>query len=273
MNPNEKLLKIITNETKDSISSLEIVTPTLFASIFKQFAQEHKLQLDDESLLTQKLLENECSMLTTLQTETSKNVTLLGSSTSKAIDAIKLQDSLLLETVLKETQELKDEIEKLKKSIYLDTLTKTYNRKWLQDHYTKDDSFQSIRSGTLALIDVNYFKEINDTYGHVVGDKVLTYLAAEFLKLGYPVIRYGGDEFLIMFDGDVKTAQAKKTLMEIRENILKKKFKSIEKTFTVSFSFGLQAFDQGSSCVNILEAADRNMYEDKIAIKQRIKSI
>lgn len=273
MNDQERLLKIITNEIKSSLEKYDVVTPTLFNTLFHQYIKEHNLFIEDENILTKNLLDAEYSTLTNLQTQTSKNVSLLSDSTSRAITAIQTSNEAVLNEVLKETQSLKEEIEKLKKSIYLDALTKTYNRKWLQDHYTKDDSFQSIRSGTLALIDLNYFKEINDTYGHVVGDKVLTYLAAEFLKLNHPVIRYGGDEFLIMFDSSITLMQAEKMLTKIRENILKKKFKSADKTFTVSFSFGLQEFDKGSSCVNILEAADKNMYEDKVAIKKRIMSI
>jgi len=270
---NKQLLKIITNETKASLEKLEIITPTLFNSIFYQFAKEHNVNLKDENRLAQNLLQEECSMLTSLQTQTSKNVSLLSESTSKALSAIQNSNDTLLNEVLQETQLLKEEIEKLKKSIYLDTLTKTYNRKWLQDNYTKEDSFQSATSGTLALIDLNYFKIINDTYGHVIGDKVLTLLATEFLNLGYPVVRYGGDEFLIMFDEKVSLEDATKTLINTREKILKKKFKAKESTFIVSFSFGLQSFNSDDSCVNILEEADKNMYEDKVQIKKRVPGI
>lgn len=273
MEKDEQLLKIVTNETKSSIESLEIVTPTLFESIFNQFAKRHNLFINDEYALTYNILKAECSMLTDLQTKTSQNVSLLSDSTSKAIHAIHENNQDVLQEVLLETQKLKEEIEKLKKSVYLDTLTRAYNRKWLQDNYTKEETFASKTSGVLALIDLNYFKVINDTYGHVIGDKVLIFLASEFLKLGFPLVRYGGDEFLIMFDSQTTPKKAEEMLTNLREQILKKKFKSAQKTFTVSFSFGVTPFAQDDSCVSVLELADQAMYEDKQKIKKRIQSI
>lgn len=273
MNSDEKLLKIVTNEIKSSIEKLEIITPSLFGSLFYQFAKEHKLSIKDEAALTHDILKAECSALTDLQMQTSKNVSILSDSTSKALSAIQESNQTALQEVLSETQKLKEEIEKLKKTIYLDTLTRTYNRKWLQDNYTKEETFESSNAGILALIDLNYFKIINDNYGHVIGDKVLVFLASEFLKLGYPVIRYGGDEFLIMFDVKLTLKDVKTLLSDLREKILKKKFKTNDNTFTLSFSFGVAAFNAQDSCVSILEAADKAMYADKLQIKERIKTI
>lgn len=273
MNSQKKLLKIVSNMAKASIEKLDVVTPTLFSSLFYQYAKEHNLKLEDEKSLTRSILEDECFMLTNLQTQTSKNVSLLSQSTSKAIGAIQSSNETLLNEVLMETQALKREIEKLKKSVYLDTLTKTYNRKWLEDNYIKEDSHETLNGGVLALIDLNFFKIINDTYGHLLGDKVLTLLAREFLSLRYPVVRYGGDEFLIIFDESVTLKGAKELLNSTREKILKKKFKTKESTFTLSFSFGLKAFKADDSFVDILEAADKSMYEDKVEIKKRVTSI
>ena len=270
---NAALLKIVTNETKESINQLEIVTPSVFSAIFLEHANSHNLTLDDEVKTALEIMQAECSILSDLQTRTSENAIQLSDSTSKAILAIKEKDEAILNEVLKETQLLREELEKLKESIYKDMLTNTYNRKWLHDNYVKHQSNASKNTGVFALIDLNYFKIINDTYGHAIGDKVLVFLANEFLKTSYPVVRYGGDEFIIMFPAEVSREEAFKILTDLREEILKKKLKASNKAFTVSFSFGIQQFCSGDVCIDILEAADKNMYEDKQLIKKRITGI
>ena len=267
------LLRIITNEIKSSIDQLQIVTPTVFASIFLEVAKSHALELDNEEQTALEIMDKECTTLMKLQTEASDKAMQLSHSTSKAISAIKDKDEITLSEVLRETQTLKEEIEKLKEIVYKDMLTNTYNRKWLHDNYIKNQSNVSNKAGVIALIDLNYFKLINDTYGHVIGDKILVFFAGEFLNTNYPVVRYGGDEFIIMFPAEVSVESAYKVLTDIRENILKKKFKANKQSFSVSFSFGLEKFNSNDVCSEILEAADKNMYEDKIQIKKRIPGL
>ena len=71
---NDNELKIISNETKDSIDQISIVTPSVYASIFTKFATEHNTEIEDEVEYAQDLLNLECSTLTKLQESTSKNV-------------------------------------------------------------------------------------------------------------------------------------------------------------------------------------------------------
>jgi len=273
MNPDDKILHIISNETKESINQLSVVTPSIFASIFSKFAQDHNQTIENEQELAHDLMAEECSNLTTLQVETSKSASLLSDSTSKAITAIKDKDETILEEVLKETEELRKEIEKLKESIYKDELTNSFNRKWLKDHYTDEDSSKISTSGTLALIDLNYFKLVNDIHGHIIGDKVLMFLANRFMQTDYPVVRYGGDEFIIIFPIKMTKSKVLTLLDDLRKSILSKKLRAHEQTFTVSFSFGVVEFKKDEELAEVIEAADKNMYEDKIAIKKIITGI
>jgi diguanylate cyclase len=273
MKPDDRILQIISNETKDSIDKLSVVTPSIFASIFSKFAQEHNASIENEDELSHDLMKLECSNLTKMQAETSKNADILSQSTSKAINAIKVKDEALLNQVLQETEKLRLEVEKLKESVYKDELTNLYNRKWLHDKYTDDNASKFTTSGALAIIDLNYFKIINDTHGHIIGDKVLIFLANQFKKTSYPVVRYGGDEFLLLIPNNVTPSIAAKTIHELRENIITKKLKAHESTFKVSFSFGLTSFKTGDELALVIEEADKNMYEDKIAIKKRITGI
>lgn len=268
-----KILQIVSNETKNSIDQMSIVTPSVYASLFSSFAAEHHVELEDEVSYSQDLLKVDCSTLINLQNKTSKNVQTLSNSTSKAISAIQTKDETTLNEVLKETQVLRAEIEKLKESVYKDTLTRTFNRKWLQDNYLNEESGKFLDSGVLAMIDLNYFKIVNDTHGHVIGDKVLIFIANELQKSGYKTVRYGGDEFIILFDKNITPQKASDILNEIREVIITKKLKAHNTVFRTSFSIGLCAYSTSDSLAEIVEIADKKMYEDKLEIKKRVPGI
>ena len=269
---NKESLKIISNETKDSIDQLSIVTPSIYASIFSEFAKNHNTEIEDENELAKELLVMECSNLTNLQNQASKSAKQLSDNTSKAIQAIKEKDEKVLDTVLKETEDLRREVEKLKESVYKDELTNTNNRKWLHDNLLEDGSDCFKDSGTLAIIDLNYFKIVNDTFGHIIGDKVLIFIANALKKTRQGVVRYGGDEFIVMFNG-ASESHAISVLNSMREDIISKKLKTHKESFHVSFSFGVSEFRAKESLSNVIESADKNMYKDKIEIKKRVTGI
>ena len=270
---NDNKLKIISNETKDSIDQMSIVTPSVYASIFTKFATGHNTEIQDEVGYAQDLLKLECSTLINLQESTSKNAQTLSNNTTKAISAIQDKDELMLNEVLKETQALRAEIEKLKESMYKDELTNTFNRKWLNDNYLNKDSGTFISDGVLAMLDLNYFKIVNDTHGHVIGDKVLIFIANELQKSGQKVVRYGGDEFIIFFDKKSGEESALKTLNSIREVIITKKLKAHNTVFRTSFSIGACEYSLGDDLDKTIEIADKNMYQDKLEIKKRVPGI
>ena len=270
---NDKTLQIVTNETKDSINQLSVVTPSVYASIFAKFATLHDVEVADEKEVAQDILQMECATLTKLQDETAKNAQTLSNSTTKAISAIKDKDESTLNQVLKETQALRVEIEKLKESVYKDELTHTFNRKWLHDNYLDDGNGKLNNDGVLAIIDLNYFKIVNDTHGHIIGDKVLIFIANELQKSGYKVVRYGGDEFIILFPKKVGEEKAYNTLNSIREVIISKKLKAHDTMFRTSFSIGTSSYSNGDKLEKVIEIADKNMYKDKEEIKKRVPGI
>ena len=273
LSTDRKTLKIISNETKASIDTMSVVTPSIYASIFSKYATDHGETLENEHELSYDLLEMECSNLTSLQKQTSKRAVELSDSTEKAINAIQSKDENLLAEVLHETQKLRAEIEKLKEAVYKDELTHAYNRKWLHDTYIQDEKESFLSSGVLVIIDLNYFKEVNDTHGHVIGDKVLIFIANELKKSQQNVIRYGGDEFILIFENTNALDDALKILHNLRENIISKKLKAHGTTFRASFSYGGTTFKQGDLLSEAIETADKNMYEDKIEIKKRVRGI
>ena len=273
MSADDKIIEVISNETKDTINKMGVVTPTIYASVFTKFAQNHDKSLEDEGEISHDLLKNECSMLVEMQKSTTSSANKLSMHTDKAITAIKDKDETTLNEVLKETNLLREELEKLKEAVYKDELTLTYNRKWLHDMYLGSDQESFKNSGTLAMIDLNYFKIVNDTYGHIIGDKVLIFIANHLKTTKNSVIRYGGDEFLIIFPENKSITEAKNILESLREKIISTKLKAHETQFITSFSLGIISFKKGDSLAEIINDADKNMYEDKLEIKKRIKGI
>lgn len=272
-NVDEKILQVISNETKSTIGDINIVTPVIYTDIFSKFASSHNTDISEDNKITDYLLSQKIALFTSLQESTSKNAKKLSDSTDKALSAIKDKNETILQEVLKETQELQREIERLKKSVYKDELTNTHNRKWLHDYCLEEDSQNFKQNGTLAIIDLNYFKIINDTYGHIIGDKVLIYIANQLQKTNESVVRYGGDEFMVIFCSPTTKEKAISKINKIREGVISKHLIVKESSFKVSFSFGVCEFKKDDALSDVIEAADSNMYEDKIQIKKRITGI
>ena len=124
-----------------------------------------------------------------------------------------------------------------------DFLTQIYNRR--QFDITIEHEFaratRYITPLTLCLIDIDYFKNVNDTYGHKVGDDVLCSIAAlikkMFRKSDY-VFRYGGEEFMIILP-ETNVNNAFIPIERLRKEIEKFEFQANTQKFNVTASFGL----------------------------------
>ncbi len=155
-------------------------------------------------------------------------------------------------------------------SIYIDDLTGVLNRRYLYDHLG-DEVEIADREGKslwLALIDVDDFKAINDTYGHLEGDSILREVASIFrrsIRVSDKVIRFGGDEFvLLLMDGGLVSALT--VLKRIRENIARQRFSTgiSGLTIEVTISIGLAGYpDDTSDPSKLLNLADEALYVSK----------
>ncbi|QOY51207.1 GGDEF domain-containing protein [Candidatus Sulfurimonas baltica] len=269
----EEKLQIISNQTKNVISEIKIVTPTIYSNIFSKYASPYKIKLNNEEVMTDELLNERITLYTNLQKQATKNAHILSANAEKSISAILDKDEKTLEKILKDTKKLRKELKKLKVSIYVDQLTNIYSKKWLYDKFLKEDNKNFKEAGTLAIVDVNYFKTINDTYGHIIGDKVLKFIANKLKKLNEPVLRYERDVFIVIFSASTSKLSAVKQLNAIRENIIKKQIKADDASFKVSFSFGVIDFKEDDAIDKVIEKADKNMKQDKTEIKKRVPSI
>lgn len=243
----------ITETVKQKILPLKIVFPSHYARIYSQEAAKNDIELHPEELLNSEMLSEKVV----------HHVISLSSCTERAIVAIENEDTKTLQEVLEETKQLRDELDELRKVVYEDALTKSYSRKWLEDVYLSSDKSTMNQKGTLVLIDLNKFKEINDTYGHTVGDRVLTYVADKLKESGGHVVRYGGDEFLVLFDAKESLHSVDNKFAVMVQRFEKLSFKIDTANFKIGFSYGSVSFDKGSTLSHVVDAADKEMYRHK----------
>lgn len=163
----------------------------------------------------------------------------------------------------------------LEKTIYLsryDKLTGIYNRNYFEDLFSDiiDRTINENYSFSFVLIDMNYLKQFNDTYGHRVGDDALvhmTQIIKSHLTSEDVFARQGGDEFVLVL-GRTNYSEGHKRvegiLNELLENKLVIKQREAEQEITVTFSYGLAACPSESLVLDILlKLADHRMYEFK----------
>jgi two-component system, cell cycle response regulator len=162
-------------------------------------------------------------------------------------------------------------------SVLIDELTQVYNRRFLFDlleRYLKD--FE--RSGvafSVALLDLDYFKNVNDTYGHLTGDKVLEIFASflkENLRSTDIVFRYGGEEFVVLFPR-TNDEEAMAVVNRILNDFSKIAFQEHDQSFNISFSAGIYMVSQPEEgSLDILKMADQALYEAKEKGRARVES-
>ncbi len=118
---------------------------------------------------------------------------------------------------------------------------------------------------SVAMVDVDYFKEVNDTHGHKAGDRVLQGVAAiltEALRLPDKVGRYGGEEFLLVMPetGFDETS----TLTErIRQQVSEAEFDIGDRKVKLTISIGAVLFEKGEDLEQLVSRADRALYRAK----------
>ncbi|WP_178379838.1 diguanylate cyclase [Cryptosporangium aurantiacum] len=155
-----------------------------------------------------------------------------------------------------------------------DPLTGLHNRRYLTDALTMRSAGAAGEPVCLALVDIDHFKRVNDTYGHAVGDDVLVGVARELAE-GQPpsvvVARNGGEEFVLVFPG--ATAEEGRTRVEaLRERVAAHRFAADDVTLQVTFSAGIAASDGHFDAEALLEGADRALYRAKDGGRNRTET-
>lgn len=153
------------------------------------------------------------------------------------------------------------------KSADIEVLTGLYNRRYmmarLQDEYER-----SVRSGrpfSLILTDIDYFKTINDAYGHDCGDEVLKGLSKVLMNAVRSVdvlCRWGGEEFLMLLP-DTDLDSAKVLADRIRRAVAEEVFDYEGKAFKLTMTFGVSSFSEALTIKELIKRADQALYKGK----------
>ena len=149
--------------------------------------------------------------------------------------------------------------EELEELTIRDPLTGAYNRRFIDDLLTNT----SMKNSAIALVDIDYFKAVNDGHGHNTGDEVLKEITSFFqnrLRKGDVFSRYGGEEFVIILE-DIGTIDAKKVLDRYRIAFEATYFSS--KKLSLHFSCGITKI--GNDKDKYLNEADKALYMAKAA--------
>ncbi len=153
----------------------------------------------------------------------------------------------------------------IEKKAITDPLTKVNNRTKLNESLHREINLAKRykRGFSIILMDIDFFKKINDSYGHQIGDVVLVEFADILMKNTRDVDvvgRYGGEEFLIILS-DTSKEGAIKLAEKIRTTVEEHKFKG---KYKVTASFGVSYSDENNCCVDtLLKKADDALYEAK----------
>ncbi len=146
-----------------------------------------------------------------------------------------------------------------------DMLTELPNRSMMRDELTEAIDVAS-RTGArvgVLLMDLNLFKEVNDTYGHAMGDRLLAMVAGRIkgqVRPGDLAARLGGDEFAVLLPGVEDHISAVRVAQRIRESI-SRPFTMDEVTVTIDVSIGIALYpDDGTQIDPLIQAADSAMY-------------
>jgi len=167
----------------------------------------------------------------------------------------------------RERDEAFSENRRLKKMLIVDELTKVYNRRHL-DFYLKNIKQEFNEYGTpfgVLFFDIDFFKNVNDTYGHNVGDKVLKLIARTLkanIRIEDVIGRWGGEEFIAVIravDENELTYVAEK----MRKLVEKSSIKISGKDLSVTVSIGGTMYKKGETIKEVIARADKNMYESK----------
>jgi diguanylate cyclase len=171
-------------------------------------------------------------------------------------------------------KELEQELEQVSELVREDQLTGALNRRGLDETLERElkRSDRSKTSVSIAMLDIDNFKHLNDTIGHQAGDRALVHLTRvikETLRPADSVGRYGGEEFLIVLpESDLKAAI--EAMQRLQRDLTKKFFLHNNERILVTFSAGVALRVENEDADDLIGRADKAMYVAKKTGKNRV---
>jgi len=279
------MIEKIVNQTLEELKKAnKEAYPLYYRNVFNGIAKENNLELDPrltlENMTINEELLNKSKETTEYISKQNEDIKTHSKSFVEKVEVFdtnediiqairEFEDKLIdkLNQSQKKINDLNQELEKAYKELLIDPLTKANNRKALEialDKILEAGKDKDLNMFLMA-VDLDYFKRINDTYGHLVGDFVLV----KFVKLIKSMIReedriyrFGGDEFIIIFNRATREV-IEKIAKKIVSKISSTKLKYKEEIITITTSIGITCHKKGDTIETILKRADDALYESK----------
>ncbi|QOG11564.1 GGDEF domain-containing protein [Arcobacter sp. FWKO B] len=173
--------------------------------------------------------------------------------------------------------EVKLLLQALKESAFKDSLTGLYNRKFLDEHIKKliPQMDRDNKKLAILMLDMDHFKAVNDEYGHDIGDLALKELAKvlqDNIRESDVVVRFGGEEFIVLLVGINSSQEALKVADKLRHKVSQNEIKVYENTtIRKTISIGMAIYPDNSTSIDaIFKYADIALYEAKRKGRNRV---
>ena len=269
----------VINYLKDSVNVIATIADDDLDSMAHArtaFTNAYK-ELTDRSLLSYKNTNTRFEELTQMHEKTINECSMqeidLASITQKfndiqahMVDEVKKANSVI--------SNLSNQVKILEETTNLDPLTKVYNRRalisYLDEICARDNMNYELH---LLMLDIDNFKMINDTHGHVAGDKILMFIANIFRKTlrdGDKVFRYGGEEFVIVLNR-LDNEHCEKITNRLLELVRNSKLIYKGKNLQVTMSIGATIYKAHDTPDSIVTRADRALYLAKTNGKDQMR--
>jgi diguanylate cyclase len=179
-----------------------------------------------------------------------------------------------VQEVEQEVARLQDELAQTSEMVRHDTLTGALNRKGMDEAVEREVGRARRRNSAMcmAMLDIDNFKKINDTYGHDIGDQALVHLAQvvrETLRPQDTLARYGGEEFVIVLS-DTRLDDAITAMVRVQRELTRKFFMHNNEKLLITFSCGVAELGAEEEPPAAIKRADQAMYLAKRAGKNRV---
>ncbi len=194
-------------------------------------------------------------------------------STSRTHDELKKSRDVAINAE-RRIEELESELSHMSTLVRIDPMTQSLNRRGVEHEFQKEAARSDRNGGVLsvAMIDIDNFKKLNDKYGHMTGDEVLIHLvqvAKEELRVTDVIGRMGGEEFLILLP-NTTLEDAVKTIARVQRGLTRRLFLNNNDRILITFSGGVALREPGESQESVMDRADKALYEAKRTGKNKV---
>lgn len=200
-------LKQITDKTVNELLNEEIILPSNYFQCFDKHAKNLEIDLENENFEKElsDVMQEEFNEINGYVNSAIQTIDTASEVTLNAQKAIETQNTEALKGLYRQIKDLQSELQNITDKVYVDYLTKTYNKKWLYHKYlSKDRKYQN--NTIVILIDVADFDYITNTYNQLIANNLLIYISKyfsnKFKEEGYEfeISRFLNNKFLIFLD-------------------------------------------------------------------------